>query len=107
MSEEATTRIAGFLLRGILILLQVLFEYILMFFGYITARAVVPAVSLGRIRIVSFHSHETGFNPFGYKRDPNGQLVCSAYAAALLGFGIWILLVLSVLALSATLKYFG
>ncbi|MDX3925925.1 MAG: hypothetical protein QHC90_09010 [Shinella sp.] len=49
---------------------MIIIDFILEVIGYTTARLVLPLITLGKVRVQSLSSTETGFNWLGFKRVP-------------------------------------
>lgn len=72
---------------------MIVLDLILEMIGYTTARIVLPLVSFGNVHVERLSSTETGFNWFGFKRVPDGALLCQASMAGWIGLIPWILAV--------------
>ncbi|MEX3011952.1 hypothetical protein [Hoeflea sp. TYP-13] len=88
---EALLSTVGFVLRAVENVLTISPEIIVEVVGYLTAKILIPIISFGTIRVQKFTSSETGFNSFGFKREPRGTLLCSVTAAGWLGVLMWVL----------------
>ena len=73
------------------------FEFILLAVGYTTARILLPALTFEKVKVDALLPGEAGFNWLGFKRLPDGVLLCEATLAGWIGVLIWFL-VLAVVA---------
>ena len=94
MDDEAPIKVLGYVFRALTFLVELLLQVLTEFMGYLTARFLIPLLSLGWVRVEKFRAKESGFNAFGFKRDRHGVLVCSAQAASFMGICAWLLFVL-------------
>ncbi|OOO17959.1 hypothetical protein EFR00_32715 [Rhizobium sophoriradicis] len=72
---------------------MIIIDFILEVIGYTTARLMLPLITLGKVRVQSVSSTETGFNRLGFKRVPDGSLICQAPMAGWIGLMPWVLVV--------------
>lgn len=72
---------------------MIIIDFILEVIGYTTARLVLPLITLGKVRVQPVSSSETGFNWLGFKRFPDGSLICQAPMAGWIGLLPWLLVV--------------
>lgn len=72
---------------------MIIIDFILEVIGYTTSRLVLPLITLGKVRVQSVSSTETGFNWLGFKRVPDGSLICQAPMAGWIGLIPWVLVV--------------
>ncbi|MDE4601645.1 hypothetical protein [Sinorhizobium meliloti] len=72
---------------------MIIIDFILEVIGYTTARHVLPLITLGKVRVQSVSSTEAGFNWLGFKRVPDGSLICQSPMAGWLGLIPWVLVV--------------
>lgn len=77
---------------------MIVFDIILDVVGYTTARLLLPTVTFGKVRVQSVSSTETGFNWLGFKREPDGTLICEAAIAGWIGLMPWALGVVLIVA---------
>lgn len=77
---------------------MIIIDFILEVIGYTTARLVLPLITLGKVRVQSISSTETGFNWLGFKRVPDGSLICQAPMAGWIGLIPWVLVVVVLIA---------
>lgn len=52
---------------------------------------VLPLITFGRVCVQPISSSETGFNWLGFKRAPDGPLICEATMAGWIGLVPWML----------------
>jgi hypothetical protein len=76
-----------------------LFDTIFCAVGYATARLLLPVLTFGRVKVDALLHAETGFNWFGFKRLPDGVLLCDSIVAGWLGVLVWAFVLVAVLAL--------
>lgn len=81
---------------GIVLLL---FDTIFCAVGYATARILLPILTLGRVRVDALLHTETGFNWLGFKRLPDGILLCDSILAGWFGVFVWAFVLVGILAL--------
>ncbi|HEY0330476.1 MAG TPA: hypothetical protein VGC77_15435 [Rhodopseudomonas sp.] len=67
-------------------------DFLLDIIGYTTARMLLPVLTFGRIRVEAVESRDIGFNGLGFKRLPDGVLLCASDLAGWIGVLIWALL---------------
>ncbi|MEZ2130607.1 MULTISPECIES: hypothetical protein [unclassified Sinorhizobium] len=72
---------------------MIVLDLILEMIGYTTARIVLPLVTFGKMRVERISSTEVGFSWFGFKRAPDGALLCQVSMAGWIGLIPWILAV--------------
>lgn len=72
---------------------MIIIDFILEVIGYTTSRLVLPLITLGKVCVQSVSSTETGFNWLGFKRVPDGSLICQAPMAGWIGLIPWVLVV--------------
>jgi hypothetical protein len=56
-------------------------DFILDVVGYTTARLLLPTLTFQKVKVDVLSSKEVGFNWLGFKRLPNGELLCDADSA--------------------------
>lgn len=76
-------------------------EFVFDVVGYGTARALIPTLSLGRVRVDKPFQDNGGFNWFGYRREGDGAVLLESCAASRLGVLFWFLMLAVVLAFVA------
>lgn len=69
---------------------MIVLDFILEVIGYSTAMLVLPLITLGKVRVQSITSIETGFNWPGFRRVPDGSLICQAPMAGWIGLIPWV-----------------
>ncbi|OHV81963.1 hypothetical protein LCM4579_18445 [Ensifer sp. LCM 4579] len=79
---------------------MIIIDFILEVIGYTTARLVLPLITLGKVRVQSVSSTETGFNWLGFKRVPDGSLICQSPMAGWIGLIPWVVLVVLILTIA-------
>ncbi|MGH0218406.1 hypothetical protein NKY66_31730 [Sinorhizobium meliloti] len=79
---------------------MIIIDFILEVIGYTTARFVLPLITLGKVRVQSLSSTETGFNWLGFKRVPDGSLICQAPMAGWIGLIPWVLVVVLIVTIA-------
>jgi len=60
-------------------------DFILDVVGYTTARLLLPTLTFQKVKVDVLSSDEIGFNWLGFKRLPNGALLCDADSAGWIG----------------------
>lgn len=80
---------------------MIVLDFILEMIGYTTARIVLPLITLGKVRVERLSSTETGFNWFGFKRAPDGALLCQAPMAGWIGLIPWVLAVMVIVTVAS------
>jgi hypothetical protein len=75
-------------------------DFLLEVIGYTTARAALPIVTLGKVRVEQTSSSETAFGWFGFKRDTDGSYLCEATMAGWIGLIPWALGIVLFIALA-------
>jgi hypothetical protein len=69
----------------------ILVDLILDVVGYATARFLLPTLTFQKVRVDVLASREAGFNWLGFKRLPNGRLLCDADSAGWIGALFWLI----------------
>jgi hypothetical protein len=79
----------------------VLFVFDTIFYavGHATARMLLPLLTAGNVKVDALLHAETGFNWFGFKRLPDGVLLCDSVAAGWIGVLVWAFGLVAILAL--------
>jgi hypothetical protein len=72
-------------------------DFLLEVIGHTTARVLLPLASLGKIRVQGVSSAEGGFNWLGFKRGPDGSLLCESSMAGWIGLLPWVLLIAAII----------
>lgn len=72
-------------------------DFVLDVVGYTAGRVLLPILSFGKIQVDGLTSDEIGFNWLGFKRLPDGKLLCSAETACWIGILFWALVLVIVL----------
>jgi hypothetical protein len=68
----------------------IFFDFILDVVGYTTARLLLPTLTFQKVKVDALSSNEIGFNWLGFKRLPNGALLCDADPAGWIGALFWL-----------------
>jgi hypothetical protein len=66
-------------------------DFILDVVGYTTARLLLPTLTFQKVKVDVLSSNEVGFNWLGFKRLPNGALLCDADSAGWIGALSWLI----------------
>jgi hypothetical protein len=69
---------------------MILIDLILDTVGYTTSRLLLPILTSDRVRVDLLPSSETGFNWLGFKRLPDGGLLCDSNTAGWMGALFWL-----------------
>ena len=77
-------------------LLEMLFQIIADFIGCRTAKILLPAISLGVLRVDAPDSEHRPFRWHGFKRIQNGTILVEADTASFIGVMFWIVTVIAV-----------
>ena len=75
------------------------FEIVLLAVGYATARIMLPTLTFNKVKVDALSPGEAGFNWLGFKRLPDGVLLCDSTTAGWIGVLIWFLVLVVVVAL--------
>ena len=79
---------------------MIFLDFILDVVGYTTARLLLPTLTLQKVKVDVLASDEVGFNWLGFKRLPNGALLCDADSAAWLGALSWLIVLAVAIAIA-------
>jgi hypothetical protein len=66
-------------------------DFILDVVGYTTARLLLPTLTFQNVKVDVLSSDQIGFNWLGFKRLPNGALLCDADSAGWIGALSWLI----------------
>jgi hypothetical protein len=66
-------------------------DFILDVVGYTTSRLLLPTLTFQKVKVDVLSSDEVGFNWLGFKRLPNGALLCDADSAGWIGALSWLI----------------
>lgn len=77
---------------------MILVDLILDVVGYATARLLLPTLTFQKVKVDVLSSSEAGFNWLGFKRLPDGRLLCSADSAGWIGALFWLIVFALVIA---------
>ena len=77
----------------------VVFDFILWAVGYTTARILLPTLTFKKVKVDALSPGEAGFNWLGFKRLPDGVLLCDSNSAGWIGALVWVLVLVVVVAL--------
>ncbi len=80
----------------------VLFVFDTIFYavGHATARMLLPLLTSGKVKVDALLHAETGFNWFGFKRLPDGVLLCNSMVAVWFGVLVWAFAMVAIFALA-------
>jgi hypothetical protein len=79
---------------------MMLIDFVLDVVGYTTSRLLIPALTFQKVKVDALSSGKAGFNWLGFKRLPDGALLCDSNTAGWFGTIFWLIALAIIIAIT-------